>query len=138
MLHGVYRRTDGEPVFVEVPAPTDEALQALLHKNISRLMKLLTRRGVLIEEGNSASDEARSRCRRRLPRIEWVSPHVAGRKCSRCKVACRETPRSLKSLAVRAGLEPARRGALPRKRASAAPEGVSPHALSPCSVRQSP
>ena len=27
---GVYRRTDGEPAFVEVPAPTDEALQALL------------------------------------------------------------------------------------------------------------
>ena len=80
MLDGVYRHTDGEPVFVEASAPTDEALQALLHKNISRLMKLLTRRGVLIEEGNSASDEARSRCRRRLPRIEWVSPHVAWQK----------------------------------------------------------
>ena len=30
-------RTEGEPVFVEVPAPTDEALQALLHKIIARL-----------------------------------------------------------------------------------------------------
>ena len=48
MLDGVYRRTDGEPVFVEVPAPTDEALRALLHKIIGRLMKLLTRRGVLV------------------------------------------------------------------------------------------
>ena len=37
VLDGVYRRTDGEPVFVEVPAPTDEALQALLHKIIGRL-----------------------------------------------------------------------------------------------------
>ena len=37
VLDGVYRRTDGEPVFVEVPAPTDAALQALLHKIIGRL-----------------------------------------------------------------------------------------------------
>ena len=44
VLDGVYRRTEGEPDFVEVPAPSDEALQALLHKIISRLMKLLTRR----------------------------------------------------------------------------------------------
>ena len=51
VLDGVYRRgTDGEPVFVEVPPPTDEALQAVLHKIITRTMKLLTRRGVLIEE----------------------------------------------------------------------------------------
>ena len=42
----VYRRTDGEPVVVEVPAPTDEELQALLHKIITRQMKLLTRCGV--------------------------------------------------------------------------------------------
>jgi len=45
VLDGVYRRgTDGEPEFVEVPAPTDEALQAVLHKIITRTMKLLTRR----------------------------------------------------------------------------------------------
>ena len=37
MLDGVYRRgTDGAPEFVEVPAPTDEALQAVLHKIITR------------------------------------------------------------------------------------------------------
>ena len=46
VLDGVYRRsTDGAPEFVEVPAPTDEALQAVLHKIITRTMKLLTRRG---------------------------------------------------------------------------------------------
>ncbi len=64
----MYRRTDGEPVFVEVPAPTDEDLQALLHKIIGRLMKLLTRRGVLLEEqgstyladGDADSDDARA------------------------------------------------------------------------------
>ena len=69
MLDGVYRcDTDGEPVFVEVPAPTDEALQTVLHKVITRLMKLLTRRGVLVEEEGSTymadsdgdSDEART------------------------------------------------------------------------------
>ena len=51
-----------------MPAPTDEALQALFHKIISRLMKLLTRRGVLIEEEESTcladsdaeSDDART------------------------------------------------------------------------------
>ena len=65
----MYRRgVDGEPHFVEVPAPTDEALQAVLHKIITRTMKLLTRRGVLIEEqgqtymadNDSDSDEARA------------------------------------------------------------------------------
>ena len=66
---GVYRRgTEGEPVFVEVPAPTDDALHAVLHKIITRTMKLLTRRGVLIEEqgqtyladNDGDSDEART------------------------------------------------------------------------------
>jgi hypothetical protein len=53
VLDGVYRRTDGGPVFVEVPAPTDEALRAVLHKIIARMMKLLSRRGVLVEEQGS-------------------------------------------------------------------------------------
>jgi len=51
-----------------VPAPTDEALQTVLHKIITRLMKLLTRKGVLVEEqgqttmadDDSDSDEART------------------------------------------------------------------------------
>ena len=43
LLNGVYRRgTDGAPEFVEAPAPVDEALQAVLHKIITRLMRLLT------------------------------------------------------------------------------------------------
>ena len=48
VLDGVYRRTEGGPVFVEAPAPTDEALQALLDSIIGRVMRLLTRRGVLV------------------------------------------------------------------------------------------
>jgi hypothetical protein len=43
VLDGVYRRgIDGAPKFVEVPEPTDEALQSVLHKIITRTMKLLT------------------------------------------------------------------------------------------------
>ena len=45
VLDGVYRRgIDWEPEFVEVPEPTDEALQAVLRKIITRTMKLLFRR----------------------------------------------------------------------------------------------
>ena len=51
VLDGMYRRSaDGAPVFVEVPALTDEALQRVLLKIITRLMRLLTRKGVLVEE----------------------------------------------------------------------------------------
>ncbi len=46
----MYRRTDGEPVFVQADSPTGEELPALLHKIVTCLMKPLTRRGVLIAE----------------------------------------------------------------------------------------
>ncbi len=69
VLDGVYRRNaDGAPVFMEVPAPTDEVVQTVLHKIITRLMKLLTRTGMLVKEQGQTcmaddqndSDEARS------------------------------------------------------------------------------
>lgn len=69
VLDGVYRRgTNGAPAFVEVSAPSDEALRVGLHKIITRVMKLLTRRGVLVEEQGETymadhdadSDEART------------------------------------------------------------------------------
>jgi Putative transposase len=51
VLDGVYRcGADGAPSFVEVDAPTDDELHTLLQSLITRLMKLLTRRGVLVEE----------------------------------------------------------------------------------------
>ena len=54
VLDGVYKRgIDRAPEFVEVREPTDEALQAVFRKIITRLMKLLTRRGVLVEEEGS-------------------------------------------------------------------------------------
>jgi hypothetical protein len=69
VLGGVYRHSaEGSPKFVEAPTPTGEALQSVLHKIITRLMKLLTRRGVLVAEEGSTyvadsdgdSDEART------------------------------------------------------------------------------
>ena len=50
MLDGVYRNCDGVPVFHEAAAPTNEELEALLLKIITRVMRLLTRQGSLIEE----------------------------------------------------------------------------------------
>ena len=74
----MYRRgTDARPVFVEVPAPSDEALQAVLHKIITRTMKLLTRRGVLVEEQGSTymadkdSDSDEARVLRPLQAAAW-------------------------------------------------------------------
>jgi hypothetical protein len=69
VLDGVYRCDgDGAPSFVEAGAPTDEELHALLQTVIARLMRMLTRRGVLVEdmgqiwlaEPDSDSEEART------------------------------------------------------------------------------
>lgn len=55
MLNGVYRcGAEGAPTFIEAAASTDEELQALLQTVIARLMKMLTRRGMLVEEMEQA------------------------------------------------------------------------------------
>jgi uncharacterized protein (DUF983 family) len=55
VLDGVYRRgANGVPGFVGAGAPTDDELDALLHAIIARLMKMLTRRGVLVEDMGQA------------------------------------------------------------------------------------
>ncbi len=41
---------DGAPAFVEVDAPADDELHVLLQTAIARLIKMLTRRGVLVED----------------------------------------------------------------------------------------
>ncbi len=51
-LDGVYRLTDGPPVFQAVPAPTMDQLQTLLTRLIKRVMKVLTRKGALREEAS--------------------------------------------------------------------------------------
>ena len=53
VLDGVYQTTDnseGAPVFTAASAPAIEQLQALLDKMITRILKLLTRLGHLVEE----------------------------------------------------------------------------------------
>ena len=51
VLDGVYRRgADGAPAFVEAGTHTDDELHALMQTVIARLMKMLTRRGVLVED----------------------------------------------------------------------------------------
>jgi uncharacterized protein (DUF983 family) len=51
VLDGVYRcGADGAPHFVEAGTPTDDQLHALLQAIVARLMKMLTRRGVLVQE----------------------------------------------------------------------------------------
>jgi hypothetical protein len=51
VLDGVYRCGGvGLPSFIEVSAPSDDELHALLQTVIARLMKLLTRRHVLVED----------------------------------------------------------------------------------------
>jgi len=50
VLDGVYRTTEGEPVFQQARAPTTGELQGLLVKIITRIMRVLTRQGYLIEE----------------------------------------------------------------------------------------
>ncbi len=51
MLDGVYLcGADGSPAFIEADGPTDDELHAVLQTVIARLMKMLTRRGVLVED----------------------------------------------------------------------------------------
>jgi hypothetical protein len=51
VLDGVCRcDAYGAPSFIEAGAPTDEGLHALLQTIIARLMMMLTRRGVLVED----------------------------------------------------------------------------------------
>ena len=50
VLDGVYRSSEGEPIFHEVRGPTAAELETLLSRIIQRILKLLTRTGYLIEE----------------------------------------------------------------------------------------
>jgi Putative transposase len=51
VLDGVYQiKPNAELVFIQTPAPTDQALQLLLRSIITSLMKRLVRQGVLVQE----------------------------------------------------------------------------------------
>jgi Putative transposase len=69
VLDGVYRAGgDGVPTFIEVAASTDDKLHTPLQTLIARMMKLPTRRAVLVEdmgqthlaEPDADGDEART------------------------------------------------------------------------------
>ena len=92
VLDGVYRcGADGAPTFVEVSPPTDDELHALLQTVITRLMKMLTRWGVLIEEMGQTYLASRmptgtkralsGRCRRRPSPTGSPSDRAPGRRC---------------------------------------------------------
>jgi hypothetical protein len=71
VLDGVYRRTEGEPLFQEARAPTDDELKGLLEQIVARLMKMLARTGHLVEEqGMTWLAETASAC---TPRCAWVA-----------------------------------------------------------------
>ena len=85
VLDGVHRRgIDGAPKFVDVPGPTDEALQSVLRKIITRLMGLLTgggcwsKRRVRPTWPTATAIRARLACpgRFRLPPVPTASPSV--------------------------------------------------------------
>jgi hypothetical protein len=55
VLDGVYRSdADGRPTFVEAGAPTDDQVHRPLRTLIARLVKMLTRRGVLVQDMGQA------------------------------------------------------------------------------------
>ena len=81
VLDGVYRRTEGEPVFVEVPAPTDEQLQALLHKIIAAIMEAAGTRADPPAAGPASAPSAPGAGARRSSK-GGVVRRAAGRGCA--------------------------------------------------------
>jgi hypothetical protein len=63
---------DGVPVFVEVDAPTDDEPHALQLTLITRLMKLRTRQGVLVELAALVPQSASRRRLRQCVCLLWV------------------------------------------------------------------
>src|SRR5262245_44549146 len=99
VLDGVYRNCDGAAVFHEAAAPSTDELEAVLLKIITRIMRLLTRLGFVIEEpdrtylAETATDGAlRSLQAPRAPiGLRW-GPHEQVKNCLPCK-ACRAKSR---------------------------------------------
>ena len=92
VLDGVNRRgSDGTPAFVEAPAPTVEALQAVLHKIITRTTQVARPWWVLVEEegwtymanndGDSDAAAYLGRCRRRHAPTASPSARAPARGC---------------------------------------------------------
>lgn len=92
VLGGVTRcDANGAQIFIEAAAPSDDELHALLQMVITRLMKMLTRRSVLVEE---------------LGQIRLVEPDANGEEG--------RTLRPLQAAAIRPPQAQARHAATPR------------------------
>jgi Putative transposase/Transposase zinc-binding domain len=66
VLDGVYRiKSSGELEFIQIPAPTDQALRLLLCSIIASIMKRLVRQGVLVQEQDQwyVADDIARLCR---------------------------------------------------------------------------
>ena len=79
VLDGVYRTSaNGEPEFVEIPAPSDEDIWEVLQRIIKRVMKQLVRRGILVEDqgemylADDVADSEQARTLRPLQRGSCV------------------------------------------------------------------
>jgi hypothetical protein len=85
VLDGVYRcNGDGKPTFVEADAPTDDEVHALLQTLIARLMKMLTRRVVLVEDmGQTCLTDPDTECEEARRLRPSGSTHVVGPVCAR-------------------------------------------------------
>jgi len=79
---------NGQHPYSEVPEPTDEAMQSVLRKIITRTTKLLTRRRVLVEEEGStyiANNDSDSDETRTLQAAAGRSVHLPHRFRSACQ-----------------------------------------------------
>ena len=112
VLDGVYRRTESEPVFQEVRAPTGAEMQGLLEKIVARLMKMPTRLGTLVaEEGMTYLADRRCwacepcRAEMRKPRRACARMRTA----SACMPGCAAASSSARNSNACAATSPVRR-----------------------------
>jgi hypothetical protein len=87
VLDGVYGNSDGAPVFNEAAAPSTDELEAVLLKIITRIMRLLTRLGAVIEEpdrtylAETDTDGALRSLQAASCTYRIALAHAPGRKC---------------------------------------------------------
>ena len=87
VLDGVYRtNANGQPEFIEIPAPSDEDIWEVLQRLIKRVMKQLVRRGILVEDQGETylADDVADSKEARAERQEASSGYVPTCKALAC------------------------------------------------------